>query len=77
MGGQCSVPNFETGSEKMSAWENLKSPFHRYLLGGLLCFLSKKIVSNVDLSLAADQPINVKLCETFVLLNLSNNITRN
>ena len=34
-------------------------------------------ISNVYLSLAANQSINVKFCETLVLLNHSNNITRN
>ena len=58
---------------------NLKSSFHRYFTRGLLCFLSKKDCkikygfedsnSNVDLSSAANQPINVKLCGTLVLLN--------
>ena len=28
--------------EKMSAWGDLKSSFHRYLPEGLLCFLPKK-----------------------------------
>ena len=28
-GGQHSVPNFEKGSEKMSAWRDLKSSFYR------------------------------------------------
>ena len=64
----------------MSARGNLKSSFHRYLPGGLMYFLSKKAckikcgfedsVANVDLSSAANQPI-------LVLLNHSNNITRN
>ena len=68
----------------MSVLGNLKSLFHRYLPGGLLCFLSKKTVnknedsiSNVDLSSAANQPINIKLRETLVLLNHANDITRN
>ena len=34
-------------------------------------------ISNVDLSSVANQRINVRLCETMVLLNRSNNITRN
>ena len=63
-----------------------KNLFHRYLPGGLL-FLVKKYceikygfedsVLNVALSSAVNQPIDVKLCETLVLLNHSNNITRN
>ena len=54
---------------------------------GLTVFLVKKdckikhgfkdSISIVDLSSAANQPINLKLCETLVLLNHSNNITRN
>ena len=42
--GQHSVPNFETGLQKPSAWWDLKSLFNRYLPGGLLCFFSKKTV---------------------------------
>ena len=34
-------------------------------------------ISNVDLSSAAKTPINVYLCDTLVLLNRSNNITKN
>ena len=62
-GGQHSLPNFEKGSEKLSASGNLKSSFHRYLPGVLILFLVKKnckikygfedSISNVDLNSAA------------------------
>ena len=34
-------------------------------------------ISNVDLSSAANQPVDFKLCEALVLLNDLDNITRN
>ena len=62
--GQLSVPNFEKGGDqkKMSAWGDLKSSYHGYLLGES-CYIScqKKnlkikygfegLISNVDLGL--------------------------
>ena len=75
------------GSEQKECLGKLKESIPQVFARGFTVFLVKKnckikygfedSISNVDLSSGANQPINVKLCETLVLLNHSNNITRN
>ena len=64
-GGGGAVPNSEKGGseKKMSAWGVLKSPCHRYLPRGLLCFLSKKDFVKLNIVLKAKfSNVNLGLC---------------
>ena len=75
------------GSEKNECLGELNESIPQIFARGLTVFLVKKdckikygfedSILNVALSSAVNQPIDVKLCETLVLLNHSNNITRN
>ena len=81
LGATFSPKSQKKGSEKKEFQGVLKSSFYRYY-----CLLSKRTkwkygsedsVSNFDLSLTAKQPINVWLCDTFLLLICLDNITGN
>ena len=85
---QPSVSNFRRGKIRKNRVPGgvLKSPCHRCLPGGLLCFLSKKyckmklwgsIFKCQSWLVLVKQPINVYFCNISVLLNHLNNITRN
>ena len=87
-GRQPSVSNFRRGKIRKNRVPGgvLKSPCHRCLPGGLLCFLSKKyckmqlwgsIFKCQSWLVLVKQPINVYFCNISVLLNHLNNITRN
>ena len=81
-------PKFKNGiGKKIECLGNLKESILKIFARSLLCFMSKKdckikygfedSISNVTLSSASNQLINVALSETLVLLNHLSNITRN
>ena len=62
-GGQSQILKREDQKKKMSAWGVLKSPCHRYLPRGLLCFLSKKDFVKLNIVLKAKfSNVNLGLC---------------